>query len=257
VHPLLLAIGNERYTPYKERKPEEILAVANAVLGFNHCSLAKYLFISAHEDNPDLDIHNILDYFTHILERVDFKRDLHFQTMTTMDTLDYSGTALNEGSKVIIAAAGKKRRKLSSDLSRIKLHGSLKKPLMVMPGVIAIEVDKFRDYDQAKKEIEEVASCINPDQYDKIPLILVVDDSEFTSRNINNFLWTTFTRSNPSHDIYGCKSFTDFKHWGCEGSLIIDARLKLHHAKPLVEDKEITQRVDELGKKGGPLYGII
>lgn len=257
VHPLLLAIGNERYTPYKQRKPEEILAVANAILGFNHCSLAKYLFISAYEDNPDLDIENIVDYFTHILERVDFRRDLHFQTMTTMDTLDYSGTALNEGSKVIIAAAGKKRRDLSSDLPRINLNGSFKNPKMVMPGIVAIEAQEFENYKKAKKEIESLKEVVSPDLYNKVPLFLVVDDSEFTSRSINNFLWTTFTRSNPSHDIYGCMSFSEFKHWGCEGSLIIDARLKTHHARPLVEDPEITKKVDDLGKKGGPLFGII
>ena len=42
----------------------------------------------------------------HLLERVDWRRDLHFQTCTTIDTLDYSGTALNEGSKLVVAAAG-------------------------------------------------------------------------------------------------------------------------------------------------------
>jgi len=73
---------------------------------------------------------------------------------------------------------------------------------------------------------------------------------------VNNFLWT-FTRSNPSHDIYGVDSFLRFKHWGCEDPLIIDARLKPHHAPPLTEDPKVTARVDELGKKGGPLHGII
>ena len=66
-----------------------------------------------------------------------------------------------------------------------------------------------------------------------------------------------FTRSNPSHDIYGVGSFTRFKHWGRDGPLIIDARLKLHHAPRLTEDPKVTARVDELGRKGGPLYGII
>ncbi|MCP3924352.1 MAG: UbiD family decarboxylase [Desulfobacterales bacterium] len=257
VHPLLLAIGNERYTPYKERKPEEILAVANSILGFNHCTLAKYLFISAYEDNPELDINNIVDYFTHILERVDFTRDLHFQTMTTIDTLDYSGTDLNEGSKLIIAAAGKPIRDLGYKIPDINLKGSFKKPLMVIPGILAIEGKEFESYDDSKKEIEELKTQIPKELYDKFPLILVVDDSEFTARNINNFLWTTFTRSNPSHDIYGCESFTEFKHWGCRGSLIIDARLKTHHAKPLVEDPEITEKVNQLAIKGGPLEGII
>src|SRR6185503_2574432 len=73
VHPLLLAIGSERYTPYiKERKPQEILTIANHILGTGQMSLAKYLFITAKEDNPQLNTHDIPAYFKHILERVDW-----------------------------------------------------------------------------------------------------------------------------------------------------------------------------------------
>ena len=113
VHPLLLAIGSERYVPYaKERRPQELLTCANAMLGQGQLSLAKYLLIVAKEDDPDLDIHDIPAFFRHLLERVDWRTDLHFQTCTTIDTLDYSGTGLNEGSKLVIAAAGPQRRAL-------------------------------------------------------------------------------------------------------------------------------------------------
>ncbi|MGZ4049748.1 MAG: UbiD family decarboxylase, partial [Bacteroidia bacterium] len=79
VHPLLLAIGSERYTPYNnERKPQEILTIANHILGKGQLSLAKYLFIIAGEDNPKLTTHDVADYFRHVLERVDWTRDLHF-----------------------------------------------------------------------------------------------------------------------------------------------------------------------------------
>src|SRR5439155_13422552 len=117
VHPLLLAIGSERYVPYAaERRPQELLTCANALLGQGQLSLAKYLLIVAQEDNPDLDIHDIPAFFAHLLERVDWRTDLHFQTCTTIDTLDYSGTGLNEGSKLVIAAAGPPRRSLPTFL---------------------------------------------------------------------------------------------------------------------------------------------
>jgi len=90
-----------------------------------------------------------------------------------------------------------------------------------------------------------------------IPLILLTDDSEFTAANLNNFLWITFTRSNPSHDIHGVGSFTRFKHWGCTGSLIIDTRIKPHHAPPLIEDPKTTEKVNTLAAPDGPLHGII
>ena len=264
VHPLLLAIGSERYTPYyADRKPQEILTIANHVLGSGQLSLAKYLFIIAGEDNPQLTTHHVAEFFQHVLERVDLTRDLHFYTRTTIDTLDYSGSGLNSGSKVVIAAAGKKIRELGTELPSMNLSDGFRDPKVVMPGIIAIQADKFTDEATANKTIANLASNIrhpttsNQQPTTNFPLLIVCDDSDFVAKNLNNFLWTTFTRSNPSHDIYGVDSFTESKHWGCKGSLIIDARIKSHHAPPLIKDPEIEKRVDALGEKGRSLYKII
>ncbi len=86
---------------------------------------------------------------------------------------------------------------------------------------------------------------------------MLVDDAEFAARTLNNFVWVTFTRSNPAADIAGIGAFTWQKHWGCRGSLVIDARIKPHHAPPLVEDAEVARRVDALGAPGRALHGII
>jgi 4-hydroxy-3-polyprenylbenzoate decarboxylase len=87
--------------------------------------------------------------------------------------------------------------------------------------------------------------------------VVVVDDAQFVSESLNNFLWAVFTRSNPAGDIYGIDEFTREKHWGCRGALIIDARIKPHHAPVLEEDPIVSKRVDALGAPGGPLHGII
>ncbi|MGK5091758.1 UbiD family decarboxylase [Deltaproteobacteria bacterium TL4] len=259
VHPLMLAIGNERYVPFKERIPQELLAVANAILGFGHCALSKYLLIVAWEDNPHLDVHDIEGFFSHLLQRVDWRRDLHFQTRTTIDTLDYTGTGLNEGSKVIIAAAGHPKRRLATQLPpEFNLPEGFHSPNMALPGVIVIASPEYQSEQQALSQIQNLTSHLEKKPpLENYPLLILVNDSEFTSRNLNNLMWVTFTRSNPSHDIHGVQSFTDHKHWGCYGSLIIDARLKPHHAPPLIEDPQITRQVNELGKKGGSLYGLI
>jgi len=86
---------------------------------------------------------------------------------------------------------------------------------------------------------------------------VLVDDSEFTAHSLKNWLWVTFTRSNPAADIHGIGAITRHKHWGCTGPLVLDARIKPHHAPPLEEDPEITRRVEALGAPGGPLYRII
>ena len=85
----------------------------------------------------------------------------------------------------------------------------------------------------------------------------MVDDSLFAARTLDNFLWTTFTRSDPARDVYGIDSFWSDKHWGCRGPLVIDARTKPHHAPPLVEDPDVGRRVHALAAPGGPLHGLI
>ncbi|KAB2878314.1 UbiD family decarboxylase [bacterium] len=259
VHPLLLAIGSERYVPFEERRPQEILTIANAILGQGQLSLAKYLFITAKEDNPELDIHHVEEFFTHVLERVDWKTDLHFQTRTTMDTLDYTGTAVNEGSKLVIAAAGKIRRKLPVKLPPgFTLPEGFKDPKAVIPGVLSVTAKPISSKSEGESEREKFCVyCSKSGIFDGFPLIVLCDDSNFAAQNLNNFLWVTFTRSNPASDVSGAGAFIEDKHWGCNGPLVIDARIKPHHAPPLIEDPEITRRVDQFGLKGRSLHGII
>ncbi|WP_422926931.1 UbiD family decarboxylase [Singulisphaera sp. PoT] len=257
VHPLLLAIASERYVPYAEvRRPQEILTSANAILGQGQMSLAKYLLIVAGEDNPDLDIHDIPAFLRHVLERVDWSHDLHFQTRTTMDTLDYSGHGFNAGSKVVMAAAGPKRRELPTSFpADLNLPGGFSEPRVVLPGILAVKGPRYdRGAEVVPKFCLEVGSS-NPIR--DFPLIVIVDDSEFAARSVGNFLWVTFTRSNPAHDIDGIDAFVEHKHWGCRGPLVIDARIKPQHAPPLIDDPEVERRVDSLGVAGGPLAGII
>jgi len=259
VHPLLFAIGSERYTPYAdERKPQEILTIANHILGKGQLSLAKYLFIASKEDDPRLDVNDIGGFLKHILQRIDLGRDLHFYTNTSIDTLDYSGSGLNSGSKVAIAAAGSIKRELWSGLPEsFTLPSPFVNYQMVMPGVLAVEVPKNIRYSDTPLIFEILEEELKDADLDGLPLMVLCDDAAFTAQNLNNFVWVTFTRSNPSHDIYGINSFTEHKHWGCKGPLIIDARIKPHHAPILEKDPEVEKLVDKMGEKGGSLYGIM
>jgi len=263
VHPLLLALGSERYAPYEPgRRPRELLTLANALLGCGQLSLAKYLWIAAAEDNPQLDPSDVRDFFRHVLERVDWRRDLHFQTATTIDTLDYSGPGLHDGSKVVIAAAGPPLRTLSvATDSRLTLPEALgfRKPRVFLPGILLVEGPAYAAEGNGPDRAVD-RFCTSYNRFDAIngfPLVVVVDQVDFAARNLDNFLWTTFTRSNPAADLYGIEAFFRDKHWGCCGALVVDARAKPHHAPPLVEDPEITRRVDALAARGGPLSGIL
>lgn len=254
VHPLLLAVGSERYMPFRQQQPEEILTQANRILGSGQTSLAKYLLIAARDEDPTWSAHNIPSFFDHLLERVDWRRDLHFQTKTTIDTLDYSGSGWNTGSKLIIACCGNPIRKLGVEIPvNLSTPHSVVSVEIIGRGILGLQLKPFTNYDQAKAEISELTGYFEVQELSHFPLIVLVDNLNFCCEDFSNFLWVTFTRSNPSHDIYGVGTFIENKHWGCKGSLIIDARIKPHHAPVLEVDTTTKERVDQLFKKNGPL----
>lgn len=261
VHPLLLAIARERYVPYlPQRKPQEMLTVANAILGQGQLSLAKYLLIVAEEDAPQLSTHHIDEFLTHLLKRADWRTDLHFHTSTTIDTLDYSGNSLNEGSKLVVAAAGEPRFALKNELpSGIEFPCGFGAASLCFPGVLAIKAPESKQSrGKIDGEIEEFCRFYeHRDCFNGIRLIVLCDDPAFTAANLNNFLWVTFTRSNPATDIYGIGAVNYAKHWGCDGALVVDARIKPFHAPVLQDDPDVERKIDQLATRGGELHGIV
>jgi 4-hydroxy-3-polyprenylbenzoate decarboxylase len=254
VHPLLLAVGSERYMPFREKVPEEIITQANRILGSGQTSLAKYCIIAADEDDPNLDADDQPGFFRHVLERYDPTRDLHFQTRTTIDTLDYSGSGWNAGSKLIWACRGEKRRELAAEVpAYLTLPEGFSAPTMVVPGILAVQGPKNLGKESYADMDQFTAANLGADAgamlADGIAMIVVCDDSTFLAADFSNFIWATFTRSNPSHDLHGMDPFTEHKHWGCRGPVAIDARVKPWHAPGLVKDEEINSRVDEIMKR--------
>lgn len=243
VHPLLLAAGSERYTPYsKEKKPQELLTIGNRILGTGQLSLAKYLLIINKGDDPSVSANDIPAFFRHMLERINWSRDLHFYTRFTIDTLDYSGENLNSGSKLMLACSGDKVRELATAIpSAFALPKGYNNPLLPLPGIMIIAAPPYK----GPQEVEEFCRQMDASLVNSFPLLVLADDSPFCAASLNNFLWVTFTKSNPSHDVHGIGGFTEHKHWGCTGPLVIDARSKPHHAPPLEMDEAIMARAKQ------------
>jgi len=256
VHPLLLAIGKERYTPYMAtQQPPELLTIANHILGTGQLSLAKYLWITADEKNV-LHTHSVSDYMQFVLERIQWQRDVHFITNTSIDTLDYSGSGLNMGSKVTFAAYGEIVRELVTEIpSSLTAIQGVNDVSLCMTGVIALQLPRFTNYEHAKSEIYSLSQYFQTliSSLSGVAMFVICDDAPFLAQHINNYVWVTYTRSNPAKDIYGVNEFTQDKHWGCHGPLIIDARSKPHHAPVLEKDPAIERNVDLLFQKGGVL----
>jgi 4-hydroxy-3-polyprenylbenzoate decarboxylase len=257
VHPLLLAIGSERYTPYLEnKKPAEILTIANHILGTGQLSLAKFVWITAEEKkskkgrdplSSTLDVHQVPEFLQYMLSRMDFANDLHFYTNTTMDTLDYSGDGLNSGSKLVLAAYGEQRRTLATKIpaliNDLNAHAQL-----IIPGVIALNADSV-SIDLLQDKLKGAGE--NLLEKEGVALLIITEDASWMAQDFNNFIWATFTRTNPAKDIEGVDSYINNKHWGCKGPLILDATIKKHHAPAVVKDIDVEKRVESILKKYG------
>lgn len=288
VHPLLLAQGSERYMPFSVRRPRELLTQAHALLGFGQLSLAKFLWLAAWEDAPSLSVRDIPAFFMHMLERLRLDEDVHFITRTTMDTLDYSGHGLNQGSKVIAVAAGLPVRSLAREIPAglcEALPAGYAGIHMPLPGIAVVQAPAYQagsgsSMDLLIEALQAWAMGTPPDRreppqsqvlarskwqqalltrrqaLESMPLWIIVDDLDFCRKSLDNLLWVAFTRCDPAPDSDGVFAFTEAKHWGCLGPWILDARIKPHHAPPLLEDPDITRRIENLAAKGGPLHGL-
>ena len=262
VHPLLLAIGSERYTPFLEnKKPAEILTIANHILGTGQLSLAKFIWITAEAKKSKekseikvidtnakpLDVNNVPEFLQYMLSRMDFSNDLHFYTNTTMDTLDYSGDGLNSGSKLVLAAYGDERRNLATAIpGKISaLHANTQ---LIMPGVIALNANGI-SIASLQENLKGSGEMLL--EKEGVAMIIITEDATWMAAEFNNFIWATFTRTNPAKDIDGVDSYTINKHWGCKGPLILDATIKKHHAPAVVKDTEVEKKVTELLSKYG------
>jgi len=247
VHPLLLAIGSERYTPYlQNKKPAEILTIANHILGTGQLSLAKFVFITA-DDTNQISTHEVPAYFKFLLERIDLTSDIHFYTKTTMDTLDYSGENLNAGSKVVIAAYGDVKRSLANtvpnEIQQLNVNAKL-----VLPGIIAVDAALINTKGLQEKLKGQGANLLNELG---VVMFILTENPTWMAEDSNNFLWACFTRTNPSNDMEGVDSFIEQKHWGANGPLIFDATIKKHHAPPVEKNTAIEKKVDGILAKYG------
>ena len=242
VHSLCLALASEQECPYnRNREPMGILKTANALLGFNQVSLSKYLFLAAKEDNPALDVNKVPEFFEHLLKRLDGSRDFHFQTSTTIDTLDYTGTRLNHGSKLVLAPVGEARRTLRNtpeDLNTLQLAEGFARAQVIMPGVIAMEASPSANW-------ETLAGILSHWEYrENYPWVSLVDSTQ--DMDLRDFLWETFTRSDPAQDVHGLNEKFIDKHWQIEMPLILDARTKPNYQKKLCAPAAIEARAKSI-----------
>lgn len=223
-HSLAAACVHERYK-------REAMTSAFRILGEGQLSLTKFLLLV----DKKLDLKDFKGTLKYILERCDFRTDLYVFSNLSMDTLDYTGPKLNEGSKGVMLGMGEPIRILKNKYNG-ELPTYLKKIETFIPGCLVVEGARFVDDKTLAKRIAEDKN------FSDWPLIILADDASFTAKRTEDFLWSTFTRFEPAADIYSASSDLVRFHPSLQAPIVIDTRMKPWYPD-VVECDEKTKRL--------------
>ena len=174
----------------RAREPQELLTQANAILGQGQLSLAKYLFIVAPggRPGPRHPRHRRRSCGTCWSGSI-WRRDLHFQTRTTIDTLDYSRQRAErrvEGGDRRRRPAAARRWPTRAAGRAARCRTGFAEPRVCLPGVLAVRAPAFSRRHRRRRAGGRGAALRGVSAgraaVDAFPLVVLVDDSEFAAR---------------------------------------------------------------------------
>jgi UbiD family decarboxylase len=234
-HSLAAAVVRERYG-------REALAAAFRILGEGQLSLTKFLLLT---DEP-VDLRDFPTMLEHILCRTRPESDLYVFAGTSMDTLDYTGPRVNEGSKGVLMGLGRPIRELPRTFQASELPQGVTDVRVFCGGCLIVGGPSSMEEPQA------AARIVRHPAFAAWPLLVLTDEPLRASRSSMNFLWTTFTRFEPAADIHSAHSEVGRHRVACRPPILIDARLKPGFPKELSCTPEIAERVSRRWKEYFP-----
>ncbi len=218
-----------------DRYPREAFASGLRILGEGQLSLTKFLIVT----DGSVDITDFKALWTHVLERVNWQRDLFVFANVSQDTLDYTGPSVNKGSKAMLMGLGpEKVRDLPRSFSG-NLPPGCDKPRAYLPGTLVLQ---GTPYDQDAELGRRIAGATELSDWQ---VIVLVDDSDAATESIQEFLWTFFTRFEPAADIHGAATSVHRFHVGLDAPVVIDCRMKPWYTEVLEVDQPTRSLVDE------------
>jgi 4-hydroxybenzoate decarboxylase subunit C len=218
----------------KQRYKREAMASAFRILGEGQLSLTKFLLLT----DRQVDLKNFRATLEHLLARTSPETDLYVFSNLSMDTLDYTGPIVNEGSKGVWLGLGDPVRDLPRQFSGEPPAG-VTDIRVFCGGCLVVTAPSYGT------EPEAAARLATADSFASWPLVVVTDDAVRAARSDMNFLWTTFTRFEPAADIHASARTIVRNHVAYRGPIVIDARMKPWYPKELACRGDIAARVGQ------------
>jgi len=225
-HSLAAAVVHERYN-------HEAMTAAFRILGEGQLSLTKFLIAV----NSPIDLKDFPNLLRHVLERIEWETDLFIISNISMDTLDYSGPKVNEGSKAIMLGLGSPKRQLPCKFQG-DLPSVIREVHVFCPGCLVLAGPRFSEEDGHPEKL------VNWPAFQDWPLLILADETIFAQSSAK-FLWTVFTRFEPAADIYSKNVTVHRHHLSYSPPILVDSRMKTNYPSELFCLPEISQTVDK------------
>jgi len=220
----------------KQRYKREAMASAFRILGEGQLSLTKFLLMT----DRDVDLKDFRATLEHILARTQPQSDLYVLSNLAMDTLDYTGPVVNEGSKGVWLGLGHPVRDLPREFRpSTGLSGNLRDPRVFCGGCVVVGGPPYADEPEAASRVAADAA------FHDWPLVVLSDEPERATRSVMNFLWTTFTRFEPGADIHAANRRIIRNHISYDPPIVFDARMKPWYPREVSCREDIARRVTD------------
>ena len=238
-HSLAAAVVKQRYT-------REAMASAFRILGEGQLSLTKFLLVT----DRHVDVRDFRTTLEHILARTHPETDLYVFSNLSMDTLDYTGPTVNEGSKGVWLGLGEPVRDLPRHFGAAAVPLGATDVRVYCGGCLVVGGPGYAE------EPDAPARFASDPAFAQWPLVVVTDEPARAARSDINFLWTTFTRFEPAADIHAADRRIVRNHIAYRGPIVIDARMKPWYPKELSCREDVARRVTERWREYFPGGGI-
>lgn len=216
------------------RYPREAFAAGLRILGEGQLSLTKFLIVT----DGALDVADFPRLWQHVLERIQWDRDLFIFANVSQDTLDYTGPSVNKGSKAMMMGLGKEKlRDLPADFSG-SLPDKCSHPKVFLPGTLVVQGEPYDSHEELGLRLAAWSGVSD------WPVILLVDSTAEATISLQEFLWTFFTRFEPAADIHGAAQSTSRFHVGLTPPIVFDCRMKPWYTDVLEVDPATKKLVD-------------
>jgi UbiD family decarboxylase len=218
----------------QDRYPREAFASGLRILGEGQLSLTKFLIVT----DGDIDVADFKTLWRHVLERVDWRKDLFVFANVSQDTLDYTGPSVNKGSKAMLMGLGREPlRKLPEQFTG-SLPAGCSKPKAYLPGTLVVQGESYEAEPLLPEKLAGAAGLAD------WPLIIMVDNTGAATENLQEFMWTVFTRFEPAADIHAAGTKLRRFHVELEQPVVFDCRMKPWYPPVLEVDRETKEKVD-------------